>query len=100
MPHLSYSSNGHAAMIILRGILLGILWSILLGECESSETFAEVGDRLMLWVEEKKTFDVAESYCNVRGAKLIEFWNDQEWDEASVQTNYGVINYLNLDLRP
>ena len=100
MPDLSDSFDGHATMIVLRGILLGILWSILSGECESSGNFAEVGDRLMLWVEEKKTFDGAERHCKARGAKLIEFWNDQEWDEASVQTNYGVINYLNLDLRP
>ena len=59
-----------------------LLIAFLIGRSQCYESFTTVGNSEMLIVEEKLTFYQAEEKCRERGSKLVEFWNEDEWNEV------------------
>ena len=45
--------------------------------------FTEVGASLLLLIEEVLTYNEAKTRCEGFDSKLVEFWNDQEWNEVT-----------------
>ena len=59
---------------------------------QCSENFTTVGNSKMLIVEKRLPFIEAEENCRDMGSELVEFWNEDEWNE--VQTLQGVPSRL------
>ena len=50
--------------------------------------FTEVGDSQLLLVEELLTYNEAKTQCEGLTSNLVEFWNEQEWNEVTLTLQY------------
>ena len=46
------------------------------------DLFTRVGNTLVHYIDQNKTYEEAKSYCSSSNSKLLEIWNEEEWNEV------------------
>ena len=46
------------------------------------DLFTRVGNTLVHYIDQNKTYEEAKSYCSSSNSQLLEIWNEEEWNEV------------------